>query len=127
MLICIQLHDFGPTWSKQMREKWEKWPQEHYWAMRGPVKPRKHLPVGFFNTCPAPSPLHANCVQEQHAKEWDNIELPDTLGAERFTSEEFGTTDKSKVAGRYGSWTNVFIIGRTVSLIYLARTVSVAC
>lgn len=50
MLICVQLHDFGPSWSKQMREKWETWPQEHYWAMRGPVKPRKHLPVGFFNT-----------------------------------------------------------------------------
>ncbi|KFH46459.1 hypothetical protein ACRE_027250 [Hapsidospora chrysogenum ATCC 11550] len=98
--IKFKLHDFGPSWSKQMREKWEKWPQEHYWAMRGPVKPRRHLP-------------------EQHAKEWDSIELPDPLGTERFTSEEFGTADKSKIAGRYGSWTNVFIIGRTVSQFYL--------
>ena len=64
---------------------------------------------------PPPSSPHANRVQEQHAKEWDSIELPDPLGAERFTSEKFGTTEKSKIAGRYGSWTNVFIIGRTVS------------
>lgn len=51
-------------------------------------------------------------LQEQTTKAWESLEWPDPQGAWKFTSENLD--EGEEVAGRYGSWTNVFIIGRTV-------------
>lgn len=51
-------------------------------------------------------------TQEQACKDWDDMMFPSPDGDWKFTSEEL--EHGSKIAGRYGSWSNVFIIGRTV-------------
>jgi hypothetical protein len=65
------------------------------------------LNLPFTTSC-----LLTDDIQEQASKDWDRMMFPSPDGDWKFTSEEL--EHGSKIAGRYGSWSNVFIIGRTV-------------
>ena len=43
--MCVQLHDFGPEWSREMRKGWDEWREDQYWCLRSMVKPGKGVPV----------------------------------------------------------------------------------
>lgn len=57
---------------------------------------------------------HAN-RQETIAKEWDEFDLAHPGPLSRFVGDSFGP-DKNVSAGRYGTWTNLFLIGQIVGL-----------
>ncbi|KAH8179503.1 hypothetical protein LIA77_01022 [Sarocladium implicatum] len=84
-------HDFDEAWSKDMRESWKDdgWTEGRYWRMR--FTPKIWL------------------TPEQVSREWDDFIWGEDNGRDKFRGEDL--TQGADVAGRYGSWTNVFSIG----------------
>ncbi|KAM0199864.1 hypothetical protein ACHAPI_002962 [Fusarium lateritium] len=93
----FKIHDLG-AWSFSMSTLWTKLKERDVWRMRGPVK------------------LHG-LTPEQMSREWDDLPLGMKLKdvQESFAGEDFG---KGNIcAGRFGMWTNIFLIARVMESI----------
>ncbi|KAI9171848.1 hypothetical protein HJFPF1_01339 [Paramyrothecium foliicola] len=83
----LKFNDFGM--SQQMRRQWSK-SEGFFWALRNPPKIDRAAP-------------------EQFHQDWDNVKLGEEY------SSNFRSPDLKhgyRIAGRYGSWTNVFLVGQ---------------
>ncbi|KAF5017720.1 hypothetical protein F66182_10318 [Fusarium sp. NRRL 66182] len=88
----LKLHDLG-AFSFDMDGLWKSLPERGYWCTRMPVK------------------LHGVTPEQIH-KEWDEIPIGNDQSK---TMELFAGPDLEKgcgVAGRFGIWTNIFLIAR---------------
>ncbi|RBR03166.1 hypothetical protein FVER53590_09603 [Fusarium verticillioides] len=95
----FKLHDLG-AWSFNMNHGWETYNESQIWQMRGPVK------------------LHAT-TPEQFSKEWDDVLLSletDSL-RQLFAGEDLEKVGGTEVAGRFGIWTNIFLIAKVMESI----------
>ncbi|KAF4450752.1 hypothetical protein F53441_6195 [Fusarium austroafricanum] len=90
----FKIHDLG-AWSFKMSEAWPNMTEAGYWLMRGPVK------------------LHG-LTPEQITKDWDSLGVSekDTIVKGNFAGDDL--TKGNPVAGRYGIWTNTFLIARVM-------------
>ncbi|KAG5790434.1 hypothetical protein H9Q69_010516 [Fusarium xylarioides] len=95
----FKLHDLG-AWSFNMNHGWESYNEDQIWQLRGPVK------------------LHAT-TPEQFSKEWDDvyISLPTPVLRQLFGGEDLEKWDGTEVAGRYGIWTNIFLVAKVMESI----------
>ncbi|KAF5596339.1 hypothetical protein FPANT_4427, partial [Fusarium pseudoanthophilum] len=95
----FKLHDLG-AWSFNMNHGWETYNESHIWQMRGPVK------------------LHAT-TPEQFSKEWDDLLISLSTDSLRklFAGEDLEKVGGTEVAGRYGIWTNIFLIAKVMESI----------
>ncbi|KAL7945112.1 hypothetical protein V8C42DRAFT_70404 [Trichoderma barbatum] len=92
----LKLHDFG-DFSKKMRECWKHWKEADYWKVRKCPKSNRTPP-------------------ETISKEWDKVDLSNPGPVSRFTGEFFHPP-QNEVAGRYGTWTNIFMIAKIMESI----------
>ncbi|KAL7906160.1 hypothetical protein GGI35DRAFT_116933 [Trichoderma velutinum] len=92
----FKLHDFG-DFSHEMRECWTHWKEADYWNMRKCPKSNRTPP-------------------ETISKEWDKIDLSHPGPVSRFTGETFDP-QHNEVAGRYGTWTNIFTIAKIMEAV----------
>ncbi|CEI65330.1 hypothetical protein FVEN_g6244 [Fusarium venenatum] len=90
----FKLHDLG-AFSECMRAQWRTTTEAKIWGLR-------HFPKSHAVT------------PEQISKEWDNlpIRLPPKDARRQFCGEIF--EKGTKCAGRFGTWTNVFLIARVM-------------
>ncbi|KAM0498764.1 hypothetical protein ACHAP8_005987 [Fusarium lateritium] len=90
----FKLHDLG-AFSQCMRGQWRTATEAEIWSLR-------HFPKSHAVT------------PEQISKEWDDlpIRLPPKDARRRFCGENF--EKGTKCAGRFGTWTNVFLIARVM-------------
>ncbi|KAF4964184.1 hypothetical protein FSARC_7881 [Fusarium sarcochroum] len=90
----FKIHDLG-AFSWVMNDVWQRMREKNYWNMRMPVK------------------LHG-LTPEQVSKEWDQLSIGnsqnDTMRLFANDNLRFGCV----VAGRFGTWTNIFLIGRVM-------------
>ncbi|WZH39375.1 hypothetical protein QYS62_000292 [Fusarium acuminatum] len=93
----FKIHDLG-AWSFSMSTLWKKMKERDVWRMRGPVK------------------LHG-LTPEQMSREWDDIPLrmKGEDVQQNFAGEDF--KKGSICAGRFGMWTNIFLIARVMESI----------
>ncbi|KAF7546809.1 hypothetical protein G7046_g9199 [Stylonectria norvegica] len=87
----LKLHDFGGDYSYRMQEAWKQWGEKQYWNAR---------------MCPKSYRL----TPEQVHQDWDDFPTDSTQTGTKFQGADFGDPFQSQIAGRYGSWTNVFRI-----------------
>ncbi|KAF5657854.1 hypothetical protein FHETE_10185 [Fusarium heterosporum] len=90
----FKMHDLG-AWSFKMTSLWKTLREKDIWRMRGPVK------------------IHG-LTPEQISREWDDLPLSlnRTKTRELFAGEDFS---KGNIcAGRFGVWTNIFLIARVM-------------
>ncbi|KAK2699632.1 hypothetical protein QWA68_002200 [Fusarium oxysporum] len=93
----FKLHDLG-AWSFKMNKAWESQDETQIWVMRGPVK------------------LHG-MAPEQFSKEWDKMSISmDKPSLRRFYGGE-DLKRGNRVAGRFGMWTNIFLVARVMESI----------
>lgn len=92
----FKLHDFG-DFSHRMRECWQQWEEGDYWKVRRCPKSNRTPP-------------------ETISKEWDKIDLSNPGPVSRFTGESFDA-QHNEVAGRYGTWTNIFTIAKIMEAV----------
>ncbi|KAL7961172.1 hypothetical protein V8C34DRAFT_320370 [Trichoderma compactum] len=92
----FKLHDFG-DFSHRMRECWQQWEEGDYWNVRRCPKSNRTPP-------------------ETISKEWDKVDLSNPGPVSRFTGESFDA-QHNEVAGRYGTWTNVFTIAKIMEAV----------
>ncbi|KAL6816534.1 hypothetical protein J3E69DRAFT_97576 [Trichoderma sp. SZMC 28015] len=92
----FKLHDFG-EFSHRMRECWQHWKEADYWKVRRCPKSNRTPP-------------------ETISKEWDKIDLSNPGPVSRFTGDSFDP-QHNEVAGRYGTWTNIFTIAKIMEAI----------
>ncbi|KAF4424732.1 hypothetical protein FACUT_10221 [Fusarium acutatum] len=95
----FKLHDLG-AWSYNMNQCWESYNEDEIWSMRGPVKPHAATP-------------------EQFSRDWDSIRvsLPEPTLRLFFGGEDLEKEEGMKVAGRFGIWTNIFLIAKVMESI----------
>ncbi|KAH6977066.1 hypothetical protein BKA56DRAFT_673931 [Ilyonectria sp. MPI-CAGE-AT-0026] len=104
----FKIHDFG-GFSHKMSEAWTRADEEFYWRLRNPCKMTRLTP-------------------EQVHQEWDQLSLnvPHHVGIGRFQGDNL--TRGNPIAGRFGVWTNIFILAKTmeavVTLMFLAHPFS---
>ncbi|KPM43332.1 hypothetical protein AK830_g3173 [Neonectria ditissima] len=93
----FKLHDFG-GFSHMMSENWDTWDEEEYWRNRKPTKMTRLTP-------------------EQIHQDWDelSINVPREEGTGRFSGDNL--TQGNPIAGRFGAWTNIFIIAKTMEAV----------
>ncbi|UKZ90323.1 uncharacterized protein TrAFT101_005345 [Trichoderma asperellum] len=87
----LKFHDFG-HYSHKMRECWDRWDHYDYWKAR---------------RCPKNNRTPPETISE----DWDKVDLSSPGSVLQYTGDTFGP-EKNEVAGRYGTWTNVFTIGK---------------
>ncbi|KAL7939167.1 hypothetical protein V8C35DRAFT_1914 [Trichoderma chlorosporum] len=92
----FKLHDFG-DFSKKMRECWQHWKEADYWKVRKCPKSNRTPP-------------------ETISRDWDKIDLSNPGPVSRFTGESF-EPPHNEVAGRYGTWTNIFMIAKIMEAV----------
>ncbi|EEU43932.1 uncharacterized protein NECHADRAFT_74247 [Fusarium vanettenii 77-13-4] len=90
----FKLHDLG-AFSFIMSEKWKTWGDVKYWKMRRPCK------------------LHRVSPEQAH-QDWDHIRTDEgaNLDGSEFAGEDL--TQGHPIAGRFGTWTNIFFIGKVM-------------
>ncbi|KAF4981242.1 hypothetical protein FZEAL_2930 [Fusarium zealandicum] len=90
----FKLHDLG-AFSWTMNKSWVKVQPGAYWHIRSIVKPHRATP-------------------EQIHKDWDDFKTDMTIDEERqlFAGADF--TAGSEVAGRFGIWTSIFLIAKSM-------------
>ncbi|KAF7561938.1 hypothetical protein G7046_g2200 [Stylonectria norvegica] len=88
----FKLHDFG-VFSHQMNTNWVNWREANYWYER---KPPKAVAV----------------TPEQVTREWDGLVTGTEFGNHQFSGSNLELPGKTEIAGRYGAWTNVFLMGK---------------
>ncbi|KAF5628473.1 hypothetical protein F52700_8207 [Fusarium sp. NRRL 52700] len=95
----FKLHDLG-AWSYKMNQCWESYNEDEIWSMRGPIKPHAATP-------------------EQFSKEWDYVpvSVPEPDLRDLFAGEDLEKEGGLKVAGRFGIWTNIFLIAKVMESI----------
>ncbi|KAF4497508.1 hypothetical protein FAGAP_6347 [Fusarium agapanthi] len=95
----FKLHDLG-AWSYRMNQCWESYNENEFWSMRGPVKPHAATP-------------------EQFTKDWDylRISLPTPLVRQLFAGEDLEKEGGMEIGGRFGIWTNIFLIAKVMESI----------
>ncbi|KAK7423946.1 hypothetical protein QQX98_000818 [Neonectria punicea] len=93
----FKFHDFG-GFSYKMDEEWKTHNEEWYWTRRTPAKPRRMTP-------------------EQVHEDWDELStnVPPEEGVGRFVGDDL--TQGNRIAGRFGVWTNIFSIAKTMEAI----------
>ncbi|KAJ4261557.1 hypothetical protein NW762_006985 [Fusarium torreyae] len=93
----FKIHDLG-AFSWVLNDVWGRMREDNYWGMRMPVK------------------LHG-LTPEQMSKEWDSLPIGnsqnETMRLFSHDNLDFGCV----VAGRFGTWTNIFLIGRIMESI----------
>ncbi|KAG9256116.1 uncharacterized protein F5Z01DRAFT_672754 [Emericellopsis atlantica] len=101
--LRFKLHDFG-GWSYEMDEEYDCMLAPGYMSMRRPLKPGRHLP-------------------EQIVREWDEQPYPEAdvfparyAGADLNDRVSVDSGSKTRVAGRYGFWSNTFIIAKMLEV-----------
>ncbi|OTA00902.1 hypothetical protein A9Z42_0011990 [Trichoderma parareesei] len=99
----FKLHDFG-EFSHKMRVNWAFWPESEYWRLRRVPKVNRIPP-------------------ETIAREWDTFDPANPGPLQRFVGDTFGP-DKNVSAGRYGTWTNLFLIGQIMEAVITKLWVS---
>ncbi|KAL9480448.1 hypothetical protein ACSS6W_005234 [Trichoderma asperelloides] len=57
---------------------------------------------------------HHPILKETISKDWDKVDLSSPGSVLQYTGDTFGP-EKNEVAGRYGTWTNVFTIGKIIN------------
>ncbi|PHH67108.1 hypothetical protein CDD81_4503 [Ophiocordyceps australis] len=87
----LKLHDFG-AFSHNMRECWQTWNYKDYLAARQMPKINRALP-------------------EQIHENWDGFESNKPPKPSFFSFDNITDNDKSSLAGIYGPWSNVYLIG----------------
>ncbi|KAK4064027.1 uncharacterized protein Triagg1_9183 [Trichoderma aggressivum f. europaeum] len=92
----FKLHDFG-DFSHRMQECWQHWEEGDYWKVR---------------RCPKSNRIPPETI----SKEWDKIDLSNPGPVSRFTGEVFDA-QHNEVAGRYGTWTNIFTIAKIMEAV----------
>ncbi|KAF5718430.1 hypothetical protein FGLOB1_1620 [Fusarium globosum] len=95
----FKLHDLG-AWSYKMNQFWESHNEDEIWSMRDPVKPHAATP-------------------EQFSRDWDSIRvsLPEPTLRQFFGGEDLEKLGGMEVAGRFGMWTNIFLIAKVMESI----------
>ncbi|KAI8692737.1 Protein kinase domain-containing protein [Fusarium sp. Ph1] len=90
----FKLHDLG-AFSYIMSEKWKTWGDSRYWKMRKPCK------------------LHRVTPEQVH-QDWDQLRTDEgvSLDGSQFAGEDL--TQGHPIAGRFGTWTNIFFIGKVM-------------
>ncbi|KAK7420178.1 hypothetical protein QQZ08_010534 [Neonectria magnoliae] len=93
----FKFHDFG-GFSYKMDEEWKTHDEEWYWTRRTPAKPRRMTP-------------------EQVHEDWDELStnVAPEEGVGRFVGDNL--TRGNRIAGRFGVWTNIFSIAKTMEAI----------
>ncbi|RSM10204.1 hypothetical protein CDV31_007280 [Fusarium ambrosium] len=88
----FKLHDLG-AFSYTMTHKWRTWDDHQYWRMRAPCKTYRVTP-------------------EQVHEDWDQLRTDEGVNPDgsQFAGEDL--TQGHPIAGRFGTWTNVFLIGK---------------
>ncbi|KAH0489274.1 hypothetical protein TgHK011_009713 [Trichoderma gracile] len=99
----FKLHDFG-EFSHKMRVNWAFWPESEYWRLRRVPKVNRIPP-------------------ETITREWDTFDPANPGPLQRFVGDTFGP-DKNVSAGRYGTWTNLFLIGQIMESVITKLWVS---
>ncbi|KAI6783143.1 uncharacterized protein J7T54_000645 [Emericellopsis cladophorae] len=101
--IRFKLHDFG-GWSYDMDVEYTCMLAPGYMSMRRPLKPGRHLP-------------------EQIVREWDEQPYPEAdvfparyAGADLNDKDSVASGTKTQIAGRYGFWSNTFIIAKMLEM-----------
>lgn len=102
-----------------MRECWQEWKEADYWKVRRCPKSNRTPPVStLIPACFAILRVeneYSHNYQETISKEWDKIDLSNPGPVSRFTGDSFDPRH-NEVAGRYGTWTNIFTIAKIVSI-----------
>ncbi|KAH7133281.1 hypothetical protein B0J13DRAFT_97652 [Dactylonectria estremocensis] len=102
---AFKMHDFG-LFSHAMDDAWGRKDESFYWNRRKPTKMTRLTP-------------------EQVHQDWDTLRnhLPGRKATERFEGPDLARGNA--IAGRYGAWTNVFILAKTmeavVTFLYIAH------
>ncbi|KAH7153159.1 hypothetical protein EDB81DRAFT_447949 [Dactylonectria macrodidyma] len=93
----FKMHDFG-GFSFAMNEAWGHRDEKFYWSRRKPTKMTRLTP-------------------EQVHQDWDTLRnnLPGREAVERFEGSDL--TKGNPIAGRYGVWTNIFILAKTMEAV----------
>ncbi|KAL6877025.1 hypothetical protein J3F83DRAFT_759367 [Trichoderma novae-zelandiae] len=99
----FKIHDFG-EFSQKMRDNWKTWPEGEYWRMRRIPKKNRIPP-------------------ETISREWDTFDPANPASVSRFVGDTFAPP-KNEVAGRYGTWTNLFLIGKLMESVITKLWVS---
>ncbi|KAH7321382.1 hypothetical protein B0I35DRAFT_429229 [Stachybotrys elegans] len=89
--LILKLHDFCSMYSHQMLDNWKAWSEKEYWTARS---------FGKINRFPP----------EQVHKDWDSFEPCQENATNKFKRTDF--TQGSQVAGRYGLWSDIFVIAK---------------
>ncbi|KAF7543452.1 hypothetical protein G7Z17_g10722 [Cylindrodendrum hubeiense] len=95
--------------SHVMDKAWKIADQEYYWRIRMPIKMTRFTP-------------------EQVHQDWDklSVNIPGQAAVNRFRGDNL--TQGNPIAGRYGAWTNIFILAKTmeaaVTFLYRAHPFS---
>jgi hypothetical protein len=101
-----------------MRECWQQWKEADYWKVRRCPKSNRTPPVSIIiRSFSAMIRVENECsydYQETISKEWDKVDLSHPGPVSRFTGESFDP-QHNEVAGRYGTWTNIFTIAKIVN------------
>ncbi|KAM0478185.1 hypothetical protein ACHAPX_005375 [Trichoderma viride] len=87
----LKFHDFG-AYSHKMNQCWDYWEHPNYWRARRCPKNNRTPP-------------------ETITKDWDKVDISHPGSVLQYTGVTFGP-GKNEVAGRYGTWTNIFTIGK---------------
>ncbi|KAK1254630.1 hypothetical protein MKX08_008625 [Trichoderma sp. CBMAI-0020] len=87
----LKFHDFGAC-SHKMSQCWDYWEHQNYWRARRCPKNNRTPP-------------------ETITKDWDKVDLSRPGSILQYTGDTFGP-EKNEIAGRYGTWTNIFTIGK---------------
>ncbi|KAL7927150.1 hypothetical protein ACQKWADRAFT_279668 [Trichoderma austrokoningii] len=80
-----------------MRECWNDWGHHDYWRAR---------------RCPKSNRIPPETI----TKDWDRVNLSSLGSVFQYTGDTFGP-EKNEVAGRYGTWTNIYTIGKVMEAV----------
>ncbi|KAJ4311404.1 hypothetical protein N0V84_010457 [Fusarium piperis] len=100
----FKLHDLG-AYSWTMSDCWKSWDDCKYWQMRKPCKIHRVAP-------------------EQVHQDWDQLRTDGTVNMDgsQFAGEDL--TQGHRIAGRFGTWTNIFLIGKVMEAVITLFTQS---
>ncbi|KFA74085.1 hypothetical protein S40288_03820 [Stachybotrys chartarum IBT 40288] len=100
----LKFHDFSDEWSVEMKRQWGRWPNSRYWDARYIGKIHRFAP-------------------EQVHQDWDKV-TPNRDGppCPSFAGENFESGER--VAGRYGTWTNIFVTAKIMEAFITGARIS---
>ncbi|GJN79356.1 hypothetical protein PLIIFM63780_002869 [Purpureocillium lilacinum] len=97
------LHDFGGSYSFEMQDCWKRWRFVNYMRARSSPKLNRRLP-------------------EQATREWEDFDALNSPSADHFRGQNLDRG--TPVAGRYGTWSNIFLIASIMESIITDRWIS---